>query len=86
MPIGKGADDLAFDPASKRLYAPCGGDGLIYVYQQQNGNKDQFSLIGKIPTAPGGKNGLLAKSLGRYFVIVPPAASTPGAIYAYALQ
>lgn len=86
LPIGKGVDDLAFDPASKRLYAPCGGDGLIYVYQQQVGSRDLFNLLGKVPSAPGGKNGLLAKSLGRYFVIVPPAASSPGAIYAYALK
>jgi hypothetical protein len=36
-----------------------------------------------VPSGPGGKNGLLAESLGRYFVIVPPQGSTPGAVYAY---
>jgi DNA-binding beta-propeller fold protein YncE len=35
FPIGKGVDDLAFDSTSKRLYAPCGGDGLTYVYEQR---------------------------------------------------
>jgi DNA-binding beta-propeller fold protein YncE len=84
MPIGKGVDDLAFDPATKRIYAPCGGDGLIYVYQQ--GEKEQYTLAGKIPSGPGGKNALLDKSLGRYFVIVPPKGTTAGAVYAYALQ
>jgi DNA-binding beta-propeller fold protein YncE len=84
LPIGTGIDDLAYDAASKRLYAPCGGDGLIYVYQQRA--KDQYSLIGKVPSGPGGKNALLSKSLGRYFVIVPPQGSTPGAVYAYGLQ
>jgi DNA-binding beta-propeller fold protein YncE len=84
LAIGKGVDDLAFDAASKRLYAPCGGDGLIYVYQQ--GAKDQYTLLGKVPSAPGGKNGLLADSLKRYFIIVPPQGSTPGAIYAYSIQ
>jgi DNA-binding beta-propeller fold protein YncE len=96
LPIGKGVDDLAFDAASKRLYAPCGGDGLIYVYEQrgvheqrgapEQGGKDQYTLVGKVPSGPGGKNALLDKSLGRYFVIVPPQGSTPGAVYAYALQ
>ena len=84
LKIGKGVDDLAFDAASKRLYAPCGGDGLIYVYRQAA--KDHYTLLGKQPSGPGGKNGLLAESLGRYFVIVPPQGSTPGAIYAYSTQ
>jgi DNA-binding beta-propeller fold protein YncE len=84
MPIGKGVDDLAFDPATKRIYAPCGGDGLIYVYEQR-GN-DQYTLLGKVPSGPGGKNALLDKPLQRYFVIVPPQGSTPGAVYSYALQ
>jgi DNA-binding beta-propeller fold protein YncE len=84
MPIGKGVDDLAFDPAGKRLYAPCGGDGLIYVYQQ--GATDKYTLAGKVPSGAGGKNALLDKSLGRYFVIVPPRGTTAGAVYAYALQ
>jgi hypothetical protein len=84
MPIGKGVDDLAFDPATKRIYAPCGGDGLIYIYEQR-GN-DQYTLVGKVPSGPGGKNALLDKPLQRYFVIVPPQGSTPGAVYSYALQ
>jgi DNA-binding beta-propeller fold protein YncE len=89
LPIGKGVDDLIFDAANKRLYAPCGGDGLTYVYQQgahQPGTKDQYTLLGKVPSAPGGKNALLAESLGRYFIIVPPQGSTPGAIYAYSIE
>jgi DNA-binding beta-propeller fold protein YncE len=84
MPIGKGVDDLAFDPASKRVYAPCGGDGLIYVYQESG--KDQYTLAGKVPSGPGGKNALLDKSLGRYFVIVPPQGATAGTVNAYALK
>ena len=84
FPIGKGVDDLAFDSTSKRLYAPCGGDGLIYIYEQRS--QDAFTLIGKVPSGPGGKNALLDKPLGRYFVIVPPQESAPGAVYAYALQ
>ncbi|MGH9433877.1 MAG: YncE family protein, partial [Terriglobia bacterium] len=33
LPIGKGVDDLVFDPASKRIYASCGGGaGSVDVY------------------------------------------------------
>jgi YVTN family beta-propeller protein len=84
VPIGKGVDDLAFDPASKRIYAPCGGDGLIYIYQQ--GGNDKYTLIGKVPSGRGGKNALLDTGLGRYFVIVPPQGTKAGAVYAYALK
>jgi WD40 repeat protein len=43
LPIGKGVDDLAFDSASKRLYAPCGSDGLIYIYEQRaQRGKDRY--------------------------------------------
>jgi WD40 repeat protein len=84
LPIGKGVDDLAFDPANKRLYAPCGTDGVIYVYQQQSA--DQYSLLGKVSAGAGVKNGVLAPTLGKYFVIVPPHPAAPGAIAAYAIQ
>jgi DNA-binding beta-propeller fold protein YncE len=84
VPIGKGVDDLAFDAASKRIYAPCGGDGLIYVYQQVG--KDQYNLVGKVPSARGGKNALFDTALSRYSVIVPPQGATAGAVYAYALK
>lgn len=35
----------------------------------EEGAKDEYTLIGKVPSSPAGKYGLL----GRYFVIVPPA-------------
>jgi DNA-binding beta-propeller fold protein YncE len=84
VPIGKGVDDLAFDPATKRIYAPCGGDGLIYVYEERA--NDQYTLLGKVPSGPGGKNALLDEPQKRYFVIVPPQPSAPGAVYSYELQ
>jgi DNA-binding beta-propeller fold protein YncE len=84
LPIGTGSDDLVFDPVSKRLYAPCGGDGMIYVYQQKD--PDHYDLLGKIPSGPKGKNGLLAPQLKRYFVIVPPQGSVAGAIDVFTVQ
>ncbi|HEX4748721.1 MAG TPA: hypothetical protein VH302_04185 [Bryobacteraceae bacterium] len=84
LPIGGGVDDMVFDAGSKRLYATCGGDGLIYVYQQRDA--DNYELAGKVPSGPKGKNGLLSRPRGRFYVIVPPQASTPGAVYVFAVQ
>ena len=83
LAIGPGVDDLAFDAANKRIYAACGGDGLIYVYQKDSG--DKYTLVGKVPTGPGGKNALLSASLGRFYVIVPPGGGTPGSVIAYSM-
>ena len=38
----------------------------MYVYEQRG--KDLYTLVGKIPSGPGGKNALLDKSMGRYFL------------------
>jgi DNA-binding beta-propeller fold protein YncE len=83
LPIGKGVDDLVFDSAGKRLYATCGSDGLVYVYNQLR--PDKYTLAGKISSAPGGKNSLLSRTTGRFYVIVPPQGTTPGSVYVYAL-
>jgi DNA-binding beta-propeller fold protein YncE len=83
--IGKVVDDLVFDAASKRLYAPCGGDaGEVDVYQEQDPN--HYQLLGKVPSGPGGKTALLVPSLKKYFVAVPSHASTPAQVYVYDVQ
>lgn len=84
LAIGKGVDDLNFDSESRRLYAPCGADGATWVYEEQDAN--HYNLLGQVASGPGGKNSLLAKQLGRYFVILPPANSKPGAIAVFATQ
>ncbi len=85
FPIAKGIDDLVFDAASMRLYAPCGGGaGEIDVYKEQTAN--HYQLLGKIPSGPGGKTALLVPSLKKYFVAVPSGASTPPQVYVYNVQ
>ncbi len=84
LAIGKGVDDLVFDAKTKRLYAPCGAEGATWVYEQQDA--DRYQLLGQVPSGPGGKNGLLATSLHRYFVIVPPASAAPGTVNVFSTQ
>jgi DNA-binding beta-propeller fold protein YncE len=84
LPIGKGTDDLMFDPASKRIYATSGGTGMVNVYKETDA--DHYQSLGQVPSGPGGKTGLLAPQLSRLFVPVPGKGATPSAVYVYQLQ
>jgi DNA-binding beta-propeller fold protein YncE len=67
LAITTGVDDLVFDPASKRLYAPCDGDASVY----EQTSPDKYKLLGKVPTGPRARTALLVPQLSRYFVAVP---------------
>ena len=82
LPIAKGVDDLVFDPASKRIYAACGGGtGYIYVYKEEDA--DHYQLLGKVASGPGGRNGLLVPELKKYFVVVPENEGKPAQVLVY---
>ena len=83
--IGKGVDDLVFDPASRRLYAACGADGgATFVYREED--PDHYTLVGQVPSGPGGKNEALVPSAARLYITVPPREGTPGAVYVFRVQ
>ena len=84
LTVGKGVDDLMFDPASKRIYATSGGTGAVDVYKETD--PDHYQSLGHIPSGPGAKTGLFVPQLGRLFVHVPPRGSTPGEVYVYQVQ
>ena len=84
LAIGRGTDDLMFDPASKRIYATSGGAGVINVYKETD--PDHYQSLGQVPSGPGGKTGLLAPQLSRLFVPVPGKAPAASAVYVYQLQ
>jgi len=50
------ADDVFYDEAAYRLYVP-GGEGYLGIYDTSS--PDHLKMIGKVPTAPGAKTGLL---------------------------
>jgi DNA-binding beta-propeller fold protein YncE len=85
LPIAGWVDYLAYDSASRRLYATCGqgpeGNGWAYVYQQTAGNS--YHLLGKVATAPKGKTGLFVPELERLFVSIPHFANTPAEILVF---
>jgi DNA-binding beta-propeller fold protein YncE len=82
LPIGEGVDDLFFDPASRRIFAATGaGGGGVEAYRQQD--PDHYDMVGKAASAPGGKNGVYAPQLARYFVGAPDSEATPPAILVF---
>jgi len=83
MPIGTGVDDMVYDPASQRIYVAT-GEGIVNVFKQTDA--DHYESIGKIPSGPLGKTGLLVPQLKKYFVAIPPHGATPAEVLVYAVQ
>lgn len=83
LPISTGVDDLLFDPASRRIYVAA-GEGFVNVYEETDA--DHYKEIGKIPTGPLGKTGLLVPALKEYFVAVPPHGSASAEVLVFAVQ
>jgi DNA-binding beta-propeller fold protein YncE len=83
LPIGTGVDDMTFDPASQRIYVTP-GDGFVNVFKEIDA--DHYQAIGKIPTGPLGKTGLLVPSLKEYFVAVPPHGDKCAEVMVFAVQ
>ena len=75
-------DDLSYDAAHHRLYAPAGGgDGAITVIEQRSA--DDYQVMATIPTKPGAKTARLVPELNRYFVGVPAKDKQEAEILVY---
>jgi DNA-binding beta-propeller fold protein YncE len=83
LPISTGVDDMVFDPTSKRVYVAT-GEGFVNVFKEIDA--DHYEAIGKIPTGPLGKTGLLVPTLSEYFVAVPPHGATCAEVLVFAVQ
>ena len=83
LPIGTGVDDMVYDPISQRIYVAT-GEGIVNVFKQINA--DHYQSIGKIPSGPLGKTGLLVPQWKKYFVAIPPHGATPAEVLVYAVQ
>ncbi len=85
LPINQNIDDLAFDSASKRLYATCGaGAGSVDVYQEED--PDHYKSLGQVPTGPGARTGRLVPELKRFFVAVPQHENTNAEVLEFKTQ
>lgn len=83
-PIGAGADDIALDTVSKRIYiAAGGGSGSIDVYQEVDAN--HLNSLGQVTTAPGAATARLVAERGEYLVLVPARVGQPAQLLVYAI-
>lgn len=53
VPIGPGVDANVFDPATKLVFASCGGDGTVTIAHEDSPNK--FTVVQKLATARGSR-------------------------------
>jgi DNA-binding beta-propeller fold protein YncE len=81
--IGKGLDDLEFDPQTKRIYAAC-EDGAVHVYLQSD--SDHYQKLGAVLTGPGARTGRLVSKIGKYYTAVPAHNQTPAQLLVYEVQ
>ncbi len=64
-PSGEGCDGVAFDLATKRIFASC-GEGIISVIQQESANK--YKALENITTQPGARTITVDEATHHLFV------------------
>jgi DNA-binding beta-propeller fold protein YncE len=70
LSIGEGADDIDFDPSSKRIYVAGGaGNGSVDVYREIDA--DHYESLGRYSSAPGAATARLVPDLGEYITLAP---------------
>ena len=80
LPTVGDSDDVFYDANRKRIYAS-GGEGEIFVYQQQD--PDHYSKIAQIETVKGARTSLFVPELGRLFLAVRREGQNPASIRVY---
>lgn len=65
LPSVGDSDDMAYDAKHNRIYVS-GGDGFVSVYQQNDA--DHYTLLGNVPTGPGGSTSTFVPELNRLYV------------------
>ncbi len=73
-------DDVFYDQARKRIYA-IGGEGAIWVYQQQDAY--HYKEVGRIATVKGARTGFFSPDLDRLFLAVRRQGTSPAEIRIY---
>ncbi|HEV2423061.1 MAG TPA: YncE family protein [Candidatus Acidoferrales bacterium] len=81
LTIGKGIDDLTFDPRNKRIYASCGTDGRVYVFQQKSA--DNYEPLGSVASGPGARNSRYIPGLHELLVSVPAHQGAAAEVLVY---
>ncbi|HYZ16842.1 MAG TPA: YncE family protein [Candidatus Acidoferrum sp.] len=82
FPTLHGVDDLAFDRATKRLYAA--GDGAVAVYQELDANHEV--MLARIPTGPKAKTARVLSEQNEYVTVVPAHGAQAPAVLVFRMN
>jgi DNA-binding beta-propeller fold protein YncE len=83
LPAADGVDDMAFDPATKRIYLAC-AEGFVSIYKQIDA--DHYVAVDRVPTGNRGKIGVLVPSLNRYFVVTTKKDNVPAKLFMFEVE
>jgi DNA-binding beta-propeller fold protein YncE len=82
LPTAEMTDDMAFDPASKRIYVACNDFAVIYLEK----DADHYEELGRVPTGFRAKTAILVPQLKRYYVAAPRHESEMAGVKVYEVQ
>ncbi len=82
LPIAEMTDDMAFDPASKRIYVAC--NEFAVVFQQKDA--DHYEELGRVATGFRAKTNILVPQLKRYYVAAPRHESEMAGVKVFEVQ
>jgi len=82
LPTAEMTDDMAFDPAGKRIYVAC--NDFAVVYEQKDA--DQYVELGRAPTGFRAKTAILVPQLKRYYVAAPRHGKDSASVKVYEVQ
>jgi DNA-binding beta-propeller fold protein YncE len=77
LPIGRGSDGCAFDPARGLAYSSNGGDGTLTVVREEA--PDKFTVAATIPTQQGARTMTLDPKTHRLYLSAATYAPAPAA-------
>src|SRR5260370_36989454 len=82
LPTSEMTDDLAFDPAGKRIYVACNDFAVVYLEK----DADHYEERGRVPTGFRAKTAILVPHLKRYYVAAPRHENDPAGVMVFAVQ
>jgi DNA-binding beta-propeller fold protein YncE len=82
LPTAEMTDDMAFDPAGKRVYVACNDFSVVYSQK----DADHYEELGRVPTGFRAKTAIFVPQLKRYYVAAPRHEKEMAKVLVYEIQ
>ena len=82
LPTAEMTDDMAFDPAGKRIYVACNDFSVVYSQK----DADHYEEIGRAPTGFRAKTAIFVPQLKRYYVAAPRHGKDAARVLVFEVQ